>query len=152
MEGEARGVALTGEVAAESVVIGGAGPAEVLGHEAAVRVQHLPITNANPGARGPFDFEANDPGKILAEVEDVNSIGRRGDSDRLNFLDAPDWQSGKCFEPGRAGKAQIKRPPLNFHSPSRGRLLAFIQSCLDAAPVPWPNRCLPLAVADSRTG
>src|SRR2546422_931396 len=61
-------------IAAQDVSVGSAGFAEVLGHQTAIRMQHLTVAKTNLSAGWPLYLQRHDARKVLAEVENVNAV------------------------------------------------------------------------------
>src|ERR1035437_2028824 len=78
-------------------------------------MQLFAVAQANDYARRSLDFQADNAGKILAEVENVNTVRRRSDGRRFDLLNRAHWQSRKGFELGRTFEAKIDRTSFDFH-------------------------------------
>ena len=95
VESKARGVGFAIWVAPKNVEICSAGFAKIFGHELAIGMKHFAVSQSDHGARGAFDFEANDACEILAEIEDMDIRLWGGDRDWFDLLNSADRQTGE---------------------------------------------------------
>ena len=150
VEGESRRIALPRRVAAQGVVICRARLAQVLGHEAAIGMQHLAVAQANARAGRTFDLEPHHAGEVLSQVEDVDAVGRRGDGDRLDLLNGSHWHTGEGLQLRRGREPQFHFTAFNLDLRSRRRIAIFVERRLHVAVVLRPDCRLPLAVVEAR--
>ena len=114
-------------------------------------MQHLAVAQLNHRARRAFDLQPHDAGEVLAEVEDVNTVGRRRDGDGLDLLRYAHRQAGKGFEPGRRFEAEVHRAAFDFDLfAGVGGVLPFVERSWHAALVLRENRRLPRSDRQSR--
>ena len=153
VEGEARRPFLALLVAAQNVGVRRAGFAEIFRHQPTIRVKHFAVAQLDFCSGRAFDFQANIAGKILAEIENINAIRRRGDGDRIDFFNRPHRQAGKGFEFRWTLKAEVNRTAFDFYRPAvRFGIVIFIKSRRHTAVFHSKNRRLPFGIIKTRRG
>ena len=98
MAGESRRVDLALLVTIADVAIRCTRFPQVLGHQSTIWVQHLTIPKRDAMSRRTCQTQANRAGEVLAEIEDIGSLGAFGDLDRSNFISHSNGHTGKGFQ------------------------------------------------------
>ena len=150
VEREARLVGLALRVAAQDVVVRRARLAQVLGHQPAIGMQHLAVAQANLRARRAFDLQPRHAGEVLAQVEDIDAVGRRSDANGLDLLDRPHRHAGKGFELRRALEPEVHFAAFNLRPFASGRILILVELRLSRCRYPPPGSPPPTCCHRSR--
>src|SRR6266404_177118 len=109
-------------------------------------MQHFAVSKTNLSAGWPFYFQGHNAGKILAEIENVNAVGWRGDCERFNLLDSLDRHAGKRLKLRRWLEPKVYLASLDFRFFSWTRILIFVEGRLHRIIVFGANRSFPFAV------